>query len=156
MWILWLIVGIIIGLLVAWFYLNAQYQKQSGENEAKLLRDGRQAEEALERERDVHNASKQRVAELEAEHSAARQETASVTADLQASQEQLQQAKAGGGGDSAKVASLQGRVKQQDEQIMRLETDLAEYRKKAASATNQPATGSGGGTGGSAGGGTGG
>ena len=144
---LWVIIGFIVGLLVAWFFLNARYNEQTAENEAKLLQDGRQAEEALERERDEHNATRQRVSELEAQHTSARQQSASLTTDLQTSQKQLEQAKSGGGGDSAKVASLQGRVKQQDAQIARLETDLAECRKKASSATNRPSTGgTGGGT----------
>ena len=94
--ILWLIIGFIVGLLVAWFYLDAQYRKQSAENEAKLLQDCRQAEAALERERDAHNATGQRVSELEAQHSSARQQTASLTTDLQTSQKQLEQAKVGG------------------------------------------------------------
>ncbi len=146
--ILWLIIGFIAGLLVAWFYLDKRYRDQSAESEAKLRQDSRQAEEALERERDAHNATGQRVSELEVQHTSARQQSASLTADLQTSQKQLQQVKAGGGGDNARVASLQGRVKQQDEQIMRLETDLAECRKKASSTTSRPATGSAGDTGG--------
>lgn len=63
--ILWLIVGFLIGLLVAWFYLDARYKKQSAEREAELLHGRREAEEAVERERDAHNTTKQRVSELQ-------------------------------------------------------------------------------------------
>ena len=31
MWIVWLIIGFVIGLLVTWFYLEAQYKRQSAE-----------------------------------------------------------------------------------------------------------------------------
>jgi hypothetical protein len=45
--ILWLIIGFIIGLLVAWFYLDARYKKQSAEREAELLKGRQEAEGPL-------------------------------------------------------------------------------------------------------------
>ncbi len=147
--ILWLIIGFIIGLLVAWFYLDARYKRQSAEREAELLQNSRQAEAALERERDAHNTAKQRITELESQHTEletqhtlSREETASLTAELKTSQEKLQQAEAAGGASR----DLQERLRQRDGQIKQLEADLAECRAKAASAASAPATGAAGGT----------
>ena len=140
--ILLLIIGFIIGLLVAWFYLEARYKKQSAEREAELLQGKREAEEALEREREAHNSSKQQVSELETHHALAREQTSSLTAELKTSQESLEQAKAAGGENR----DLQERLRQRDGQIKQLETDLAACRAKAASTTSAPATGATGGT----------
>ena len=147
--ILWLIIGFVVGLLVAWFYLDARYKRQSAEREAELLQNSRQAEAALERERDAHNTAKQRITELESQHTEletqhtlSREETASLTAELKTSQEKLQQAEAAGGASR----DLQEQLRQRDGQIKQLEADLAECRAKAASAASAPATGAAGGT----------
>ncbi len=133
--ILWLIIGIIIGLLVAWFYLGARYKKQSEEREAELLQGRRETEVALERERDGHNSTKQRIPELEAQHALAHKHATSLTGELKTSQEKLEQANAA----SDENRDMQERLRQRDRQIKRLETDLAECRTKAASATSAPA-----------------
>ena len=142
--ILWLIIGFIIGLLVAWFLLNARYKKQAAESEMQLVQNRRHAEEALERERDEHNATRQRIPELETQHTLAREQTASLAAELKTNQEKLQQAEAAGDENR----DLQERLRQRDADIKRLEADLAECRAKAASATNPSASGTAGGTGG--------
>jgi predicted flap endonuclease-1-like 5' DNA nuclease len=144
--ILWLIIGFIIGLLVAWFYLDARYKKQSAEREAELLKGRQEAEEALERERDAHNTAKQRVAELENQHAKAREERASASAKLQASQEKLAQIEAASGKSNSEIAALQERAGQRDAEIKRLESDLAECRAKAASTASAPASGASAGT----------
>ena len=133
---LWLIIGFIIGLLVAWFYLDARHKKQSAEREAELLQNSRQADEALGREKDAHNATKQRISELEAKQASARGQSGSLTAEYKAGQDNLQQAKADGG----ETRELQERLRQRDADIKRLEKDLAECRAKAASAASAPAT----------------
>jgi predicted flap endonuclease-1-like 5' DNA nuclease len=140
--ILWLVIGFIIGLLVAWFYLNARYKNQVAEREAELLQNGRQTEEALERERDAHNTTKQRISELETQHALEREQTASLTAELKTSQENLEQAEAAGGENR----DLQERLRQREADIKRLESDLAECRAKAVRATNAPAAAATGGT----------
>ena len=142
--ILWLIIGFIIGLLVAWFYLNARYKKQAAESEMQLVQNRRHAEEALERERDEHNATRQRIPELETQHTLAREQTASLAAELNTNEEKLQQAEAA----SDENRDLQEQLRQRDADIKRLEADLAECRAKAASATNPSASGTAGGTGG--------
>ena len=147
--ILWLIIGFIIGLLVAWFYLNARYKNQSAEREVELLDNSRQAEEALERERGAHNTTKQRVPELETQHTLAREQTASLTAELKTNQDKLTQMEAAGGKNRAETGDLHERLRQRDADIKRLETELAECRAKAANATSSassPAGGTGGGT----------
>ena len=133
---LWLIIGFIIGLLVAWFYLNARYKKQAAESEMQLLQNRRHAEEALERERDEHNATRQRIPELETQHTLAREQTASLAAELKTNEEKLQQAEAAGDENRG----LQEQLRQRDADIKRLETDLADCRAKAAKAASAPAT----------------
>jgi len=132
---LWLIIGFIIGLLVAWFYLDARYKRQSAEREAELVDNIRQAEAALEREKDAHNTTKQRISELETQHTLAREQTASLTAELKKSEEDLERAKAAGGENR----DMQAQLQQRDADIKRLETDLAECRAKAARAASAPA-----------------
>jgi predicted flap endonuclease-1-like 5' DNA nuclease len=140
--ILWLIIGFIIGLLVAWFYLGARHRKQSAEREAELRENSRQAEEALAREENVHAATRQRMSELETQHASARERADSLTGELKTCQENLRQAKAAGG----ESRELQERLVQRDADIKRLESDLADCRAKAASAANTPAAGAAGGT----------
>ena len=135
----WLVIGFVIGLLVAWFYLDARYKRQSAEREAKLLNNIRQAEEALEREKDAHNTTMQRISELEAQHTLAREQTASLTAELKKSEENLERAEAASGENR----DLQERLGQRDADIKRLETDLAECRAKSASTANLATTGPG-------------
>jgi len=138
--ILWLIIGFIIGLLVAWFFLDARYKKKAAEHEAELLQGRREAEAALERESNAHNTTKQRISELETQHTLAREQTTSLTAELKTSQEELAQMEAAGGESRAEVGDLQERLRQREADVKRLESDLAECRAKAAATTSPPAT----------------
>ncbi|HSG95850.1 MAG TPA: hypothetical protein VLA28_10035, partial [Afifellaceae bacterium] len=106
--------------------------------EAELLQGRREAEEAVEREREAHNAAKQRVSELETQYALAREESASMTAELKTSQDELAQAKAASGESRAEIAGLQEQARQRDADVKRLESDLAECRAKAARATIAP------------------
>ena len=74
--ILWLIIGFIIGLLVACFYLDARYKKQLAEREAELLQGNRRAEETLERERDAE------IKRLESDLAECRAKAASTTSPV--------------------------------------------------------------------------
>ncbi len=132
---LWLIIGFIIGLIVAWFYLGARHKKLSAEREAALLQGKREAEEALERERDAHNAAKQRASELETQYALAREETSAVSAELKTSEEKLAQVEAASG----EVAELQEQARRRDGQIRQLESELADCRAKTADTASAPA-----------------
>jgi F0F1-type ATP synthase membrane subunit b/b' len=132
--ILWLIIGFVIGLLVAWFYLDTRYKRLSAERQAELLNNTRQAEEALEREKDAHNTTTQRISELETQQTLAREQAASLTAELKKNEGNLEQAEAASG----KNRDLQEQLRQRDADIRRLETDLAEYQAKSASTASAP------------------
>lgn len=105
--ILWLAIGIVIGLLAAWFSLNMRWSKPLSELRAGRSQTSHRVERALEKEREAHEATKQQLSEVDAREDSTSSQNATVRADLDASREELESVKAAAAQTSAKFAHLQ-------------------------------------------------
>jgi len=88
--ILWLLIGLVIGFLIAWFFLGSRHRQELAKREAELMEENRQANEDLERLREAHETTKQRLSEAEAKEASAVERAESLEADLNAGREALE------------------------------------------------------------------
>ena len=64
MQILWLVIGFVLGVLLAWYYLDRQHKQRMAKREAEFLEGSRAAREALHTERDHHQETRQLLSDL--------------------------------------------------------------------------------------------
>lgn len=133
--ILSLVTGLIIGLVVAWFFLNVRFNKRMESREAELSAAKRKVEEALEQANNAHAATQKRLTDLEAKEATAAAQIASLGADLNAAGEELENVKADAAEKSARISEIQSesddlkaRLTAADEGRSELEAQLNEAR----------------------------
>ncbi len=82
--ILWLVIGVLIGLVIAWWFLSSKFSRQLEEKEAELVSSRQQAEQDLEQAHSAHATTKSHLAASEENQAAAAARVASLEADLSA------------------------------------------------------------------------
>ena len=160
--ILWLLVGLTIGLLVAWVVLGARHRRRSARREAELIEDNRRTAEDLQRERTAHATAQRRLSELRGNETAARKKAETLVAELNATRaahaklaslqsesdglaarlataeadraQRAVQLEARGDERRSQIADLRARMRERDDRIASLEAELA-----ALQATMEPA-----------------
>ncbi|MHA1548997.1 MAG: hypothetical protein ACTSYE_08690 [Alphaproteobacteria bacterium] len=101
---LWLVIGFVIGVLVAWWYLNRQHKKLADD----LTNARRQAEEDLRTERSAHEDTKRQLV------------------DSRASGEEASKS------PQAQTSELEQRMSEKDAEISRLQSELASAKAPTA------------------------
>ncbi|MGI9383614.1 MAG: hypothetical protein ACR2PO_10700 [Methyloligellaceae bacterium] len=104
---LWLVIGLIIGIVIAWFVLNARCNRQLAEREAELSGAKRQVEQALEQAGSAHEVTQTRLAEVEAREAEAEKQISSLGADLDAASKELESVKADAVEKGAVISEVQ-------------------------------------------------
>lgn len=126
--ILWLLVGLTIGLLVAWVVLGARHRRRSARREAELIEDNRRTAEDLQRERAAHATAQRRLSELRGNETAARKKAETLVAELNATRAARDRERAASAAAHAKLASLQS---ESDALAARLATAEADRAQRA-------------------------
>ena len=126
--ILWLLVGLTIGLLVAWVVLGARHRRRSARREAELIEDNRRTAEDLQRECAAHATAQRRLSELRGNETAARKKAETLVAELNATRAARDRERAASAAAHAKLASLQS---ESDGLAARLATAEADRAQRA-------------------------
>ena len=87
--VLWLLIGIVVGLVLAWLFFSFRFKRKTKAHEAELQRECGRIQEIADRERDAHQYTIKRLSALETEHAAAAERTAALSSDLKACGERL-------------------------------------------------------------------
>ena len=87
---LWLLVGLVIGALAVWLYLNRQYEKRLADREAELMEATRRAEQAAEKERDAHGDTRLMISDLEDREATAQERVSALTLELKTASSELE------------------------------------------------------------------
>lgn len=88
--VVWLLIGFVAGLLVAWLYLNARLKTQLEEREVELSAENRRTEQAMAAEKAAHDGTKRLLTDTEAAQVSAVDRAESLKADVAASHEKLE------------------------------------------------------------------
>ena len=87
--VVWLLIGFVAGLLVAWLYLNARLKTRLEEREVELAAESRRMEESLAAETAAHNDTKRLLTDTEAAQVSAVDRAEALKAEMAASQDKL-------------------------------------------------------------------
>lgn len=80
--VLWLIIGVIIGLLIAWWFLSSRHKAQMAEKDAEVASARHKIEQDVELERRAHDTTRSDLANAEARTKSAEDRAAALEADL--------------------------------------------------------------------------
>ncbi len=123
--IVWLVIGVLVGFLIAWWFLSKRCKTQLEELEAWLSKARQQAENDLEQEQRAHEKMKQRLSDAEEKQSSAEQRATSSETELATIRGELDRLK------STNV-EMEAERRRLDPEMNRLESSLdeANWEKK--------------------------
>lgn len=106
---LWLVVGVLVGLVATWLYLEVRYRARLGEQEARLSETNRRIQGTLERELGAHEGTKQRLARMDDEDASNKTRIAGLQRDLEAVRQVVESVRADASEKGLEIARLQVR-----------------------------------------------
>lgn len=121
--ILWLAIGLAVGLSGAWLYFAARSRSRLAEQETRLSETNRRIQRALERELSAHEGTKHRLGRMNEEDKVQKERIESLNEDVDANRKVLESVQADAAAKGLKVASLELRIEE-------LEAELADSEKK--------------------------
>ena len=133
--IVWLVLGILVGVLIAWWFLSKRCKTQLEEQEAWLSQARQQAEQDLEKERSAHETTKARLSDAEEKQSSAEQRAASSETELGTIRTELDQLKS----TSAEAETERRRLESELAEANRQTTSLSEDLEQARTARDEAA-----------------
>ena len=133
--IVWLVLGILVGALIAWWFLSKQFKTKMEEQEAWLSQARQQAEQDLEKERSAHETTKARLSDAEEKQSSAEQRAASSETELGTIRTELDQLKS----TSSETETERRRLESELAEANRQTTTLSEDLEQARTARNEAA-----------------
>ena len=126
--IVWLVLGILIGVLIAWWLLTKRCKTQLEEQEAWLNQARQQAEQDLEKERSAHETTKARLSDAEEKQSSAEQHAASSETELGTIRTELDQLKSMDAEAETERRRLESELEEANRQTTTLSKDLEQAR----------------------------
>lgn len=110
--LLWLVIGLAIGILAAWLFLAARNRANLGAQEVRLSETNRRIQRALERELSAHEGTKQRLARMSEEDEINKARMEELGADLDASRRVLESVQTDTVEKSLEITRLNERVQE--------------------------------------------
>ena len=120
----WLLIGFVIGLLVAWYFLGTRHSQQLAKREAELREETQRANEDLERLREAHETTKQNLSEAQVKEASAVERAQSLEAGLSASRDDLERLSETHETVKQRLSDTETKEASAAAQIELLETDL--------------------------------
>ncbi len=139
--ILWFLIGVIVGALVAWLYFSWRFKKNSAKREADFRLEKRNFQAAAEGEREAHKKTRNLLSELEAKKSSAVDQIAVLDSELAALGQQLEVERSEHDKSKLRLSELEAQNSSAAERSESLETELNTMRaqldrSKTADAAN--------------------
>jgi len=92
--ILWILLGLIVGVVVTWYFLRMRYRAKMAEQETSWAEKLKKKEAEAAKEQGLHQETKNALIEAESWRTAAEQQTATLKSELAESRESLKKAEA--------------------------------------------------------------
>ena len=105
--ILWILLGLVIGVLLAWFFLGARHRDALARQESSWTERLREAEAQTEEQRTLHEGAKTALAEAQSREAAAGQRVTALESELADNSQALEDARAEASQTSSQLASVQ-------------------------------------------------
>lgn len=132
--IFWFVIGILVGILIAWWFLSKRCDKQLEEREAELGRARLKIEQDLEQERRAHETTRERLSEAKERQSSVEQHAKSLEGDVTTIRNELDNLSSLSAAAKSEHHRLESDMQQLDSQLNesnREKTQLAERLEEA-------------------------